>query len=150
MKYAFIPETGLINGWLTDEQAIGRTDWTEIPPISVPPGKTNRWTGTEWEVVDIPADPWEIWQAKLDGTITDPVSGVRLKADEHSKSRFTEGLVLLGAGFTAWVGEFGGEAPADEPQARDLDEIRAKAVLGGARVRGKPALCPDRAQNALA
>lgn len=101
MKYAFIPETGLINGWLTDEQAIGRTDWTEIPPISVPPGKTNRWTGTEWEVVDIPADPWEIWQAKLDGTITDPVSGVRLKADEHSKSRFTEGLVLLGAGFTA-------------------------------------------------
>lgn len=53
-------------------------------------------------LVDVPmneaADMEKVWQEKLSGFITDPVTGIQLKADVKSKDLFTSAVVILDIG----------------------------------------------------
>ena len=53
-------------------------------------------------LVDAPtndaADMEKVWQEKLSGFITDPVTGLKLKADVKSKDLFTSAVVILDTG----------------------------------------------------
>jgi hypothetical protein len=55
MRYCFDAD-GFHTGWIEDERALGRSDFTAVQPPAPTPGKRAQWDGAAWHLTDAPTE----------------------------------------------------------------------------------------------